>query len=130
MARKTRHDWEELITEAARSGISVSEFCSQHSLSKNLFYRMTKLLGYTDGGRRTEKWEAAASGGPVSCNPMPALVAVPVGIVESSRSGVCEDHQGIPQPQIIIRYGGFQIAVGDSFSNESLRRVLEVVAHA
>jgi len=61
---------------------------------------------------------------------VPALVAVPRGIVESSRTGQSGEQPDIRQPQIIIRYGEFQIAVGDRFSSESLQRVLEVVAHA
>jgi hypothetical protein len=130
MVRQNNYDWEKLIEEAARSGLSVSEFCTQHNLSTNLFYRKAKSLGYMAEGKRTEKWEAAASGNPGPCNPMPAFVAVPLGLVEGSRSCTCSEQHGTPQPQIIIRYGGFQIALGDRFSDESLRRVLEVVAHA
>lgn len=129
MARKNRHDWDLLIKEAARSGISVSEFCLRHNLRKNLFYRMSKILGYTDGGRRTEKWEAAAAA-PVNRKSLPALVEVPMGIVESGRSCAPAEPQEGPEAQIMIRYGEFRITVGDHFSSESLRRVLEVVAHA
>ncbi len=129
MARKNKHEWDLLIAEAARSGISVSEFCLRHNLPKNLFYRMSKVLGYTSGGKRTAKWEAAAAA-PVSCNAVPALVEVPMGIVEGGRFCTPAGPQEEPEVQIMIRYGEFRITVGDHFSSESLRRVLEVVAHA
>ena len=130
MTRKKASDWEGLITEAACSGIDIPEFCSLHGFSRSWFYRMARRLGYMDGGKRTEKWEAAASGACATHSPVPALVAVPRGIVESSRTGQSGEQPDIRQPQIIIRYGKFQIAVGDRFSSESLQRVLEVVAHA
>ncbi len=82
---------------------------------------MARHLGFMDGGKRTGKWEAAASKGPVP---------VPREIVEGSRTGPCEDNPEICLPQLIIRYGEFQIAVGEHFSDDSLRRVLEVVVHA
>ena len=129
MARKNRHDWDLLIAEAARSEISVSEFCLRHNLPKNLFYRMSKVLGYTDGGRRTAKWEAAAAA-PVTCSAVPALVEIPMGIVEGGRSrGPAVTQEGTDS-RIMIRYGEFRITVGDHVSRESLRRVLEVVARA
>lgn len=130
MTRKKTSDWEDLIVEAACSGIDVSQFCSLHGLSKSWFYRMARRLGYMEGGKRTEKWEAAASGARTTHSPVQALVAVPQGIVESGRAGQSGEQPDIRQPQIIIRYGEFQIAVGDRFSSESLQRVLEVVAHA
>lgn len=130
MTRKKTSDWEDLIVEAACSGIDVSQFCSLHGLSKSWFYRMARRLGYMEGGKRTEKWEAAASGACATHSPVPALVAVPRGIVESGRTGQSGEQPDIRQPQIIIRYGEFQIAVGDRFSSGSLQRVLEVVAHA
>lgn len=130
MTREKTTDWEDLIAEAACSGIDISEFCSRHGISKSWFYRMARRLGYMDGGKRTEKWEAAASGACTTHGPAPALVAVPQRIVESGRTGQFGEQPDIHQPQIIIRYGEFRIAVGDRFSNESLRKVLEVIAHA
>ena len=132
MTREKTSDWEDLIAEAACSGIDISEFCSLHGLSRSWFYRMARRLGYMDGGRRTEKWEAAASGARsrTTHNPVPALVPVPRGIVESGRAGQSGEQPDIHRPQIIIRYGEFQIAVGDRFSSGSLRQVLEVAAHA
>lgn len=129
MAKKSRHDWDLIIAEAARSGISVSEFCLRHNLSKNLFYRMSKVLGYTDGGRRTAKWEAAAAA-PLACNAVPALVEVPMEIVEASCSCTPTEPQEGPDNRIMINCGAYRITVGDHFSSESLRRVLEVVVRA
>ena len=67
MTRKKASDWEDLITEAACSGIDIPEFCSLHGFSRSWFYRMARRLGYMDGGKRTEKWEAAASGACAVC---------------------------------------------------------------
>ena len=70
MSRKSDQEWNDLIVEAARSGLSVSQFCEERGLTKNQFYRKTARYGFTSGGKRTEKWEAAARGGcpaPVPC---------------------------------------------------------------
>lgn len=54
--------------------------------------------------------ELPVSTAPVSRNPAPALVAVPPGIVESSRFGACEGRSGPPgsrplsgEPTLYIR---------------------------
>ena len=55
MTRKKASDWEDLITEAACSGIDIPEFCSLHGFSRSWFYRMARRLGYMDGGKRCSR---------------------------------------------------------------------------
>ncbi len=43
-----RRQWERIIREAARSGISVSQFCRQRNLTQNQFYWWRRRLG--EGG--------------------------------------------------------------------------------
>ncbi len=40
-----RQHWERIVREAARSGISVSQFCRQHKLKENQFYWWRRRLG-------------------------------------------------------------------------------------
>jgi transposase-like protein len=40
-----RREWERTIREAARSGISVSQFCRQRNLKENQFYWWRRRLG-------------------------------------------------------------------------------------
>lgn len=61
---------------------------------------MTKILGYTDGGRRTAKWEAAVGG---DHNSLRALVEVPTEIVEGGRSCAPARSQEGHDAQIMVR---------------------------
>ena len=80
--------------------------------------------------RQAKDSEKAAAAAPVTCSAVPALVEIPMGIVEGGRSrGPAVTQEGTDS-RIMIRYGEFRITVGDHFSSESLRRVLEVVARA
>lgn len=128
--RKSREEWAETIEAAARSGLRISEFCRKNEVSTNYFYRYALLLGYTSGGKRTEKWFAAVSrtseNGALSTD-VQALVPVPVQTVR-----MAWESTDIPpvQPQISILHDSFRIDIGDGFSQDTLRRVLEVVRNA
>ena len=130
MSRKSDQEWNDLIVEAARSGLSVSQFCEERGLTKNQFYRKTSRYGFTSGGKRTEKWEAAARGGEIPGTEPQTLVAVPAETLETALSE--------PEPpcseQAIRKLtdlrGKFIVIVSEGFSEEALRRVLGVVANA
>ena len=128
MARRSIEEWNKLIVGAARSQVSVSKYCEQHGLSKNLFYRMTQTLGYTSGGQRTEKWEAAARGEETQVENSRTFVAVPAETVEKAIQQ--PPARAFPASPVSIRCGKYLVIVGDGFSEDVLRRVLGVVANA
>ena len=126
---RSKQEWIEIIESAARSGLSISDFCRQNNISKNLFYRNSLKLGYTGNGKRTQKWISAASdnseeSGHADCH---ALVSVPTQTVQMAwrSEGVSSR-----QPEITILHDSFRIIVGDNFVPDTLRRVLEVMRDA
>lgn len=127
---KSREEWTATIEAAIRSGLKISEYCRKNDIAENHFYRNALLLGYTSGGKRTEKWSAVASSVPEKTDPLadsPALVPVPVQTVR-----MAWEHTEVPlaQPQISILHDSFRIEIGDGFSQDTLRRVLEVIRNA
>lgn len=126
---RTKQEWIEILEAAARSDLSIKEFCIQNSISENRFYRNSLKLGYTCNGKRTQKWLDAASHkseiqAPASC---PALVPVPAHTVQLAWESVEPSSE---QTEIAILHDAFKIVVGDHFSSDVLRRVLEVMRDA
>lgn len=127
---KSREAWAATIEAAIRSGLKISEYCRKNDISENHFYRYALLLGYTSGGKRTEKWSTAASGIPEKTVPSadaPALVPVPAQTV---RMAWAPTNVPPAQPQISILHNSFRVDIADGFSQDTLRRVLEVVRNA
>lgn len=130
MSRKSEQEWNDLIVEAARSGLSVNQFCQERGLSKNQFYRKAARYGYTAGGKRTEKWEVAARGEEVPETAPQTFVAVPAETLEKALSEPEAPCTGQEIRKITERSGKFIVIVSEGFSEEALRRVLGVVANA
>ncbi|NND59866.1 MAG: IS66 family insertion sequence element accessory protein TnpB [Gammaproteobacteria bacterium] len=42
--RRSRAQWQSLISDQAQSGLGVAEFCKQHGLGAKYFYRKRRLL--------------------------------------------------------------------------------------
>ena len=126
---RSREEWTAIIESAARSGLRVSDFCRQNNISKNLFYRNSLRLGYTSGGKRTEKWIAAVSAESECSSPSgnPALVPVPVQTVQMAWR---PNGFSYGQSQISILHDSFRIVIEDGFSQDTLRCVLEVMRDA
>lgn len=127
---RSRKEWIEILENAARSGMSVSDFCRQNDISKNLFYRNSLKFGFTKDGKRTEKWiNAASSAGheDPAISSLPALVPVPAQTIRAAWSQPDPD---AGRPQIAILHDSFRVIVGDDFSQDTLRRVLEVMRDA
>ena len=126
---RSKQEWIEIIESAARSGLSISDFCRQNNIPKNLFYRNSLRLGYTGNGKRTQKWISAASGDPEEPghSDYPALVPIPTQTVQMAWRS--EDVSS-RQPEIAILHGSFRIIVGDSFAPDTIRRILEVMRDA
>jgi hypothetical protein len=129
--QRSREEWAATIEAAVKSGLKISEFCRKNDIAVNHFYRYALLLGYTSGGKRTEKWFTTASGASEKSVPSmkdnPALVPVPVQTVRMA----WESTDVSPaQSQISIFHDSFRIDIGEGFSQDTLRRVLEVVRNA
>ena len=132
--------WSARIEAAASSGMPINEWCKENHVSKRQFYRFSKDLGYTANGKRTSKWPGtdisdkdAQNHPETACRldtSVQNLVAVPLQTVRSALENETSELVPAAQPQIVIQYGTVSIAVGDGFSSETLRRVLEVVADA
>ena len=128
MARKTQVEWTKIIEDAARSPLTAAAYCEQIGITANQFYKMSRKLGFTKDGERTEKWYAAARKEIQPGKTSGGLVPVPVRTIQSAEA--VPDRQTAAQPQIVIQYEGFRIAVGDDFSKDALQRVVEVVVNA
>lgn len=127
---RSQEEWITILENAARSGMSVSDFCREYDISKNLFYRNSLKFGFTRNGKRTEKWSnAACSTKPdkPAVSSLPALVPVPAQTIRAAWSQPDPD---AGRPQIAILHDSFRIIIGDDFSQDTLRRVLEVMRDA
>ena len=126
---RTQQEWIDILESAARSDLSVSEFCRQNSIPKNLFYWNSLKHGYTCDGKRTQKWIDAfsdASSQPVPTD-YPAFVPVPAQTVQMALRPA-DVTSG--QTECAILYDSFTIIVRDSISSDALRRILEAVRNA
>ncbi len=151
---KSQEKWIKIIEDAARSGMRIADFCRKNGIHENVFYRNTLILGYTKNGKRTEKWTNAVSSAEAEkwtdavssseaekwtdtvapaetekCNTSdhPSFVPVPVQTVRAAWR-ISEPDAG--QSQIAIHHDSFRIVVGEGFSQDTLRRVLEVMRNA
>ena len=103
-------------------------YCEQIGVPVNQFYKMSHKLGYTNGGERTEKWYTAARQASPASRGSRELVPVPAETVREAVPSPAHPAGG--QPQIVIQYEKFRVAVGDDFSGPALQRVLEVIVNA
>ena len=123
MARRTQEEWILIIEDAARSHLSAAAYCRKNGIPVNQFYKMSNRLGYTKGGERTKKWHAAANQEPAQTRNSLELVPVPPKTIREAAAAA-------GQPQIVIQYEGFKVALGDGFSQAALQRALEVIVSA
>lgn len=124
--------WKEWILECRNSGLSIKEWCECHNLRDNLFFRWRRRL--IDRGELDEflykKEEAKSSGG----NPvLPQVVQVNLH-ASPSLAGSAPNRENFPADNIISSrimietpINGCHIFVGTGFSQDTLRKVLEVV---
>ncbi len=128
--RITQEEWVTIIEEAAMSGVRVSEYCREKEISEKMFYRNTQKLGYTRNGKRTEKWNTVASSSEAEdavISNLRTLVPVPVQTIQAAWS---RPDSKTGDPQVAILHDSYRIIVGEDFSQETLRRVLEVMRNA
>lgn len=55
--RRTSAQWQQLVQEQQSSGLSVSEFCTKHSLTESTFYlQRKKYREVTESAGLSESW--------------------------------------------------------------------------
>lgn len=101
--------WRKLIGEAARSGLSVREFCRRRRLNENLFYAWRRELKFRD----QEKGSSRNKKGVGSSGPTFALVSTD-GEVESA---------GIE----LVLEGGRKLRISRGVDAEALRTVVDAL---
>ena len=130
MKRRSSAEWNELIRDAILSRQTVNDWCRQHDIRKHLFYRHCRSLGYIADGKRTEKWKDCASEA-IDSPGLEGSLLVPVPRETISAALVPpEKPVGNGRPAICIQNAGWRIFIGDGFSRETLRDVLEVIGDA
>ena len=94
--------WQRTIGDAARSGMSIREFCRQHRLRESQFYWWQRKLKT----RRQERNKPTSSGGAASF----ALVS--------------EDGASIPAGLELVLRDGRRLRISQGVQEETLRAVL------
>ena len=110
-------EWREIVRKAKESGVPKVQWCRENGIARNsLFYWQ----------RRIEEYEALTQGSkqdevPVFCEVDPAVV------VAGGESLAPDDPL---KAHAMIRVGKYQVYVDDSFSMDTLSRILAVIRDA
>ena len=125
--------WKEWILECWDSGMEIKEWCTLHNLRDNLFFRWRKRLierGELEGDPCTGNLQKHSGDG----NALPQVIQVNLPVSPESRIDSAASKQtllseSIMEAQIMIEtpVNGCHIYVGSKFSQETLRKVMEVV---
>ena len=135
-----REQWKEWILECRESGMMISEWCDMKGLNANRFHKWKKKL-LSDGtidcfpshSGRVAPQETAST--PVQ---LPTIVQVNLDCVRPDNTDrtACMELRGtghIPQAcldsQVMFETPGrgYRVFIGNSFNQETLKRLLEVV---
>ena len=127
--------WKEWILECRDSGMEIKTWCDLHHLSDNLFFRWRKRL--TERGEL--EWNPVTGrlqGNSCDSNTLPQVVQVNLPTPSEFRTVSASSpvrqtplSESIMEAQIMIEtpVNGCHIYVGSGFSQEALRKVMEVV---
>lgn len=128
----TQQHWSEIVIAAYRSGEKIRHWCQKHGINEKGFHGWAKKLGYTENGKRTDKYyslmEDPTTEIPEVAMAVPVFVEVPSQVLENFREPVQvfpSDH-----PLITVQAGSYQIGIRDGFSEQTLSKVLEVIRYA
>ena len=127
--------WKEWILECRDSGMEIKTWCSLHDLSDNLFFRWRKRLIE----RGELEWDPDTGNlqiNPCDGNTLPQVLQVNLPVSSESSAASASSSvrhtllsESIAEAQIMIEtpVNGCHIYVGSGFSQEALRKVMEVV---
>ena len=130
---KNRDRWDKIVSKAYKSHEPIRQWCSEHGVRTNNFYKWAKKLGYTNDGKKTEKCLAMIEEKPVrACasdvTAYPQFVEVPAQLLEHIPEN--EECFSSARPLITVQTGGYQIGISDGFNELTLSKVLEVLRYA
>ena len=130
------YHWKDLILAAEAYGGTRTEWMKMHGVSKDAYYYWRRAL-YKRGMLTTGDFNPTEDIQipPTICldSKQPAsLVEYKVNTVPEKKTNHDNRESGdvIFASSIAINRNGYWINVGDNFSEETLRRVLEVISHA
>ena len=127
--------WKEWILECWDSGMEIKEWCSLHHLSDNLFFRWRKRL-IERGELEWDPGTGTLQGNSCDGNTLPPVIQVNLPVSSESGIGSAASsakqtllNESIMEAQIMIETpeNGCHIYVGSKFSQETLRKVMEVM---
>ena len=126
--------WKKWILECSRSGMEIKKWCKCHNLSDNLFFRWRKRLvdlGEMEWPPRTEKNAETVTAD--QALPQVIQVNLPVSPKREPEQTTTSDNRSrldgnIMEAQIMIEtpVNGYHIYIGNGFSQETLKKVMEV----
>ena len=128
----TNQYWNEIVITAYRSGEQIRHWCQERGINEKNFHRWAKKLGYTDNGKKTEKFysliEDPAINKSADTLAAPVFVEVPQPVLDGFRQP--EQAYASSHPLITVQAGSYQISILDGFSEHTLSKVLEVIRYA
>ena len=77
---RTRAQWQQLITEAARSGRSIRAFCQERGVTEGQFYAWRRRLNDSAHGTARSRAEAAGAGATFALVEDPGTPPAPAGV--------------------------------------------------
>lgn len=128
--------WNGIIAEAYASRTPITQWCAEHNISSNNFHRWAKKLGYTEGGKKTEKCLALVENQANKANAIstPIIPTSPLFVEVSAQTRAhftsLTEISTAASPLITINTGNYQIGIRDGFNEQTLSKVLEVVRYA
>jgi hypothetical protein len=129
--RLSHADWEEILAEQAKSGLSGSRFCLERGIKRTSYYSATKrhrlaqaMTAADDlSARKASQLPELATGTTANVPTRTAFISVQV----SDESG--EVHRGASAIRVQLR-GGHQLWVGAGFDATHLGRLVAVLESA
>ena len=125
--------WESLIREANSSGISKTEWCQLHGISKYKFYYWQRKIRARVGAGLQAK--TAGYNDPLKSEPASSLVELRLPTVEPSALGTTPLLHGLNTQidhtaALLLRVGAYEIQVSSPAAEETLGMVMRVLRNA
>lgn len=120
---EARKRWNELLSEAETSGLTIKEWCKNKGIEESTFYyrkRQKKL--------QEQNKDKAYSEGKKN-RPVPCFAELNIALEKEDNHEGSERKRRIQEAEFLIQYEGCQIAIGKGFSEEDLRKIMRVLGH-
>lgn len=125
--------WVEIIREANRSGTTKKEWCAQNGISMRKFYywqKQVRSFVLEKSGRSVPVLPEQTLPTELPEQTPPVFVELPSFQMETSvREQEKPDEPSSFIPEIMVKYGQFQLLVGSGVKADTLSTVLSVIRH-